>query len=380
MKTSIITSFVLGALIGVGISSLFFRADTLALNGKTNNDTIKIGVMTMTTGDLAFLGENIVNSVNLAVEELREEGENIEIIFEDTGNLNEQAKTITALTKLIEIEKVEFIISAITTNAALATADLLDESEVVALYPFTGGENIDLAGEYLLRNGPSDVIAGTLPARDMFEKYSVKRVALITDSADYSLDIARHFKETYQGEVVFDVKIDPEAGDYRTDLTKLNESNPDAILITTANGVSGPLVLKQARELGVTVPVFANFIMENPTLFDVAGDFAEGVYIYTPEYDEAAPEVQDFFKKYEERYGHSPAVAFHTTGTYDAVKMGLEAIREVGYKGSSIKGYLMTTIQNWRGFNGSVSFDEYGGTETGFLLKQVRGGELILVD
>ena len=89
--------------------------------------------------------------------------------------------------------------------------------------------------------------------------------------------------------------------------------------------------------------------------------------------------TRDFFEKYEIEYNSKPVIPFHSTGTYDAIKMFIKAIEEVGYNGEKIREYLMRNIRNWEGMNGVVSFDEKGNTETGFILKQLIGGEKVRV-
>lgn len=351
-------------------------------NTKTNtpppSEKIKIGILTMTTGNTAFLGENIIKSAELAALKLGR-SEDIEFIIGDVGNLEGQGQSaISAAQKLINIDKVEFIIDGMLSNGTLAAAPVINNAKVVTVTPLTGGQNIDDAGEYIFRNGPSDILAGKIPASDFTTKFGYKNVALLTDNAEYTLDIVKHFRASFSGTIVSDQIIQPDGTDYRTVLVKAKDSKPDAIFVNTATGVSTRYIVKQARELGITAPIFTNFLAFGPELISIAGQSAEGVYVYDPEFDQNS-ETTQFLESYKAKYGTDSPIAFHTTGTYDALKMGLEAIDVEGQNGKKIHDYLLKNIQNWKGMNGIVSFDAKGNSGTGFILKQIKNGKLVIV-
>jgi branched-chain amino acid transport system substrate-binding protein len=344
-----------------------------------NLGKIKIGIITMQTGGLAFLGENIINSAKLAAQKLGR-ADDVEFVIEDVGNLEGQGQSaVSAAQKLVNVDKVQFVIDGMTSNGTLAAAPVINAAKVTMITPLTGGQNIDESGEYIFRNGPSDILGGVIPAKDMTDKFGFKKVALITDNAEYTLDIVKHFRDTFTGTIVSDQVVQPDGKDYRTDLTKIKTTNPEAIFLNTATGVSARYIIKQARELGVKVPIFANFLAYGPDLLSVAGSSAEGVYIYDPEFDQTSSDVADFLTEYKKEFGFDSPITFHTIGTYDDVKMGLEAIDAVGYDGQKIHDYLLKNIQNWKGYNGTVSFDAQGNSGTGFILKQIKDGKLVVV-
>jgi ABC-type branched-subunit amino acid transport system substrate-binding protein len=84
-----------------------------------------------------------------------------------------------------------------------------------------------------------------------------------------------------------------------------------------------------------------------------------------PEFDRDSNMTKLFFEKYQERFGSAPEIDFHSTGTYDAVKLFVEAVDHVGYDGDDVKNYLINEVNDWHGLNGVISFDENGNTQTG---------------
>jgi branched-chain amino acid transport system substrate-binding protein len=340
-------------------------------------ETIKVGVLTPLSGDLAFIGENTVRSAQASVKALGYE--DVELVIGDAGQVGGGKDAISAYRKMVDQDHVTVIIDIMASDSTLAVTPFLESDKVVMITPATGGENIDTASEYMFRNGPSDIKAGTQPAEDLFAA-GYTRVALITDNAAYTLDIVKHFKETYKGTIVIDEIITPSQTDYRSTVSKVLSSDYDAILINSADGVSVNYLYKQLHELGNTKPIYTNFLGFNGNTIPVAGvDGVEGVYIYLPEFDASSEQTKQFFTLYKSEYNAEPTIPFHTTGTYDAVRMAVEAQRAVGSDGEAVHDYLLAHIQNWQGMNGIVSFDSEGNTQTGFVLNQIQNGTLVLV-
>lgn len=373
IKLAIALSIIIIIVLATGCTGFTIREK------KSSQDKIKIGVMTPLTGPAAFLGENVKKSAELTVQELGLQNK-VELIIEDSGKLGGGANTLSAYNKLVHVDKVQLIIDGMLSDGTMAVAPLLEKDKVVMVTPLTGGENIDHASSYLFRNGPSDIIAGTKPAKQLYNKFGYQRVALFTDNAEYTLDISKHFRKTFQklgGQIVVDEVIEAAQTDYRTVLNKLQGKQIDAVVINTQDGVSASHIIKQLYELGYELPVFGNFIAYSDNGLEVAGIAFEGVYIYDPEFDENSVLTKAFFEAYEKTYQHSPSIPFHTTGTHDGIKMFVQAVDAVGYDGEQVRSYLLSRIQNWQGMNGMISFDKNGNTQTGFVLKQVKNRKLV---
>jgi branched-chain amino acid transport system substrate-binding protein len=339
------------------------------------SEKVKIGIMTPLSGNAAFLGENLARSAELTLEYYNLT-DKYELIVEDvpcdgTGG----AAAVSAATKLTKIDNVQFIIGGTCSDGTLAVAPIMNEAHVVFMTPLTGGQNIDEAGEYIFRNGPSDIIAGTKPAQEMYDEFDLQRVAIVVDKAEYTLDIATHFRRTYPGEIVMIEEVQVGEMDLRTTITKIKNSNAQAVLMLTQDGVSAAYLSRQLAEAGVKLPVFANFLANTPRLSAVAGEASEGMFIYDPEFT-LTPEVEQFFAAYRQKYGTQPTIPFHTTGTRDAILLFVKAQEHTGNDGVKLHNWLLANVQQWQGFNGEVSFDNQGNSGTGFVRKQLRNDVL----
>ena len=98
-------------------------------NADKEEEKIKIGIMTITSGDLAFLGNNIVQSAELAVEELGYQ-DKVELIVEDVGGLGSGKDAVTAYKKLVEIDQVNYIIDGMSSDGTMAVAPLLEKDKI----------------------------------------------------------------------------------------------------------------------------------------------------------------------------------------------------------------------------------------------------------
>ncbi len=337
---------------------------------------VKIGISTILSGDFASLGQNIVDSAELAAEELALDL-NIKFVVEDAKC--GQSQGLTATKKLVEVDDVKVIIGGTCSDDTMASAPYVNEAKVVYITPVTGGSNIDNAGEYIFRTGNADVQAGIQPAHDFIEKFNFTKAAIITEQREYTIDIRDHFKKEFGklgGEVVIDEEFIPDTKDFRTTLLKVKREKPDAILILSQLGTTGAHFIKQARELGFDDPMFTTFTtVVNDNAKQIAGDAMNGVYFYDPAYDPEDIKLLAFFAKYKEKYGKEPVIPFHSAATYDTVRIIVDAIKVVGNDGEKVHDWMLANVKNYDGFMGNFSLDEKGNVQTGFKLKVVQNGK-----
>jgi branched-chain amino acid transport system substrate-binding protein len=132
----------------------------------------------------------------------------------------------------------------------------------------------------------------------------------------------------------------------------------DAIFVTGAPPQAGHFIA-QARQQGITVPIFGGDALDTPQLMDAAGSEAEGVVIASVFHpDNPRPEVQRFVEAFERRYGKKPD-SWAARG-YEAVSLLAYAIQTGGSAEPSIIAHTLRTMQTWQGITGSFHFDERG--------------------
>jgi branched-chain amino acid transport system substrate-binding protein len=243
--------------------------------------------------------------------------------------------------------------------------------------PVTGGTNVDNAGEYVFRVANSDLLAGRDIA-DAVLKLGHKKVAVVAEVTEYTLDIKNTFESTLQsggGSIVISEEFQPNTTDFRTLVAKVKAENPEAILILSQTGLGGAHFVKQAKEAGISAAVFTDFtFLLNEDAKKVIGSF-DDIYFADPAYDAISGETNAFLEKYEEVYKAPSLIAFHALSTYDSIMMIADAMRAVGDDSTKVHNWLLQNVKNRKGLMGMFSLDKNGNSDLGFVIKVIKDGK-----
>ncbi len=350
---------------------------------KQNDKVIKIGLASLMTGDFAVVGENIRNTAQLAVEEINNKGgingRKLELIVEDSKC---DSKTgLSAVSKLINIDKVKYIIGAMCSNGTVASAPIANEKKVIIMTPVTGGKSVDEAGEYIFRMANSDVLAGIDTARAMVG-LGYTKIAIVTELTEYNQDVKNGFLNEIKklgGSVVVDQDFNPNTTDFKTLIAKIKNSNVQTVAIWSQTGISGAHFVKQLKEQNVNIPIFSDFsFVLNQDAKKIVGNF-EGIYFADPNYNSNNSDLKSFFTKFESKYNSKPLIPFHTASTYDSIKILVSGIENVGDDSVKVKNWILQNVKDYNGFMGKYSLDEKGNSDLGFTIKVVKNGEYVKV-
>jgi branched-chain amino acid transport system substrate-binding protein len=353
-------------------SFLFFILSISSVQVQAQPETkVKVGVATILSGDLALLGQNLVNTIETyKAKHLRHP---IEFYFQDAKKGS--ADGLKAYQYLINVEKVDLLIGGTTSNGTIAASSIINQSKTVLITPLTGGSNIDQAGPYVFRIGNSDVLNGQQQA-EYFIKHGLKRVALVTEETEYTNDIATHFRKKFEelgGELVYDETFLPDNSDFRTQIVTLLAKKPQALFMSTQTGLAFGIFIKQLNELkkNLAIEIHTNFLAaSNPDARKVAGASIYGVHFMAPAYNRSANSpYQKFLAEYLAVAKTEPAIPFHTAGTVDALNMlqdYLDTIKGQPFQREGFQQYLLSQIKNYQGLMGTYSFDAEGNADLGF--------------
>jgi branched-chain amino acid transport system substrate-binding protein len=318
-------------------------------------DSIKIGVNLELSGGVASYGESLAKGVDLAAKEINEnggiDGKKIELIKVD--NKSEAAEATSAAIKLTSQDKVTAIIGAATSGNTVAQAQIANDSKTVLITPSGTSPNVTVnekgdVNEFVFRTSFIDPFQGTVAANFAYKDLNVKNAAIFADNAsDYAKGLAASFKETFEaagGTIIAEEAYVAKDTDFRATLTRIKSKNPEFIFIPGYYEEVG-LIIKQARELGITVPFMGADGWDSPTLVELAGaDALNNTYI-TNHYSSEDPdeEIQKFVTKFKDNNNGDSPNAFNALG-YDTVYLLADAIKRAGDMDSTkIKDALAET-------------------------------------
>lgn len=360
---------------------IIFGVSYFGKNSKQSDtkESIKIGIATILSGDIAAFGENLVNVAKMQVEEINQKGglngRMIELVIEDAKC---DSKTgLSAVQKLINVDKVKYIVGGMCSNGILSAAPVVNDNKVVFLTPSTGGKNIDEAGEYIFRIGNSDLLVGRDIASTM-AKLGYKKVGVVAESTEYTIDIKNSFTKKADElglNVAIAEEFQPNTTDFRTVATKIKGENLDAVMVASQTGISGGKFIKQLSNIGAKTQVFSDFLLVfNSDVKKIVGSL-DGIYYADPSFGENNSQVGAFFKAYEEKYKIKPLAPYFSAGTYDSINIILDAIKETKKDDSiSVHDWILKNVKNYNGFMGSITLDEKGNSNAGFSIKIIKNG------
>lgn len=306
----------------------------------SSGDTIKIGANLELSGAVASYGSSINDGAKLAIDEINADGgingKKIEYVAVD--NKSDNAEAVTAAIRLAEQEKVVAMLGPATSGNATAIVQTAGQFKVPMVTASGTAETVTVNGDgkvndYAFRTCFIDPFQGIVAANFASEELQAKNVAIYMDStSDYAKGLAASFKKQIEengGKVVKEEAYVTDDVDFKSTLTNIKSANPDFVFIPGYYEEVG-LIVKQARELGIDVPLMGADGWDSPTLVELAGaDSLNNTYI-TNHYSSGDPDtkIQEFVAAFEEEYSEQPN-AFHALG-YDTVYYLKDAIERAG--------------------------------------------------
>jgi len=342
--------------------------------------TAKIGVVSFLSGTGAAYGEAQKAGLELALEELNEANKGklkIELQMEDSGGKKESA--INAVNKLINQDNVVAIIGPTLSGEMFAAGPVANEAETPIFGISNTAEGINDIGEYVFRNSLPESIAIPTAMKAAQEKKGFKKAAFIyAANDDFSVSGFKTMKATAEqmglenlGEATFangDV-------DFSAQLTKIKELNPDVLLVS-ALYKEGSLVVKKARELGITATIIGGNGFNNPQVFEIAGDAAEGLIVATPFSPEKQDEkIQTFVKAFEAKYGKKPDQ--FAAQAYDGLYIIAKSLLAAGQADRNALRDQLAQLKDFQGVSGKLSFDEKRTPVGEAVVVEVKGGKFV---
>ena len=334
-----------------------------------DGDTIKVGGVLEMTGGSASFGISSKNGIDLALKKINEEGvlggKKLSLVVADTKS--EASEATNAMQKVISQDKVVAVIGPNQSSAVIAAGAINNGSKVVDITPM--GTNPDVTFDpktkqvkpYSFRTCFIDPFQGTVMASFASNELKVKKAAIYIDNtSDYAKGLAQFFKENFVkngGQVVIEEAYLQKDTDFKSTLTKIKAAQPDFIYIPGYYQEVG-LIVKQAREMGITVPMAGGDGWDSAKLPEIAGKAAlENTFfssLYSP--DDTSDLNKEFVAEYKKAYNTNPDV--FAALAYDSTLLVAKAIEDAGSADPAKIAEAMAKIKGFKGVSGEVTFNE----------------------
>lgn len=343
-------------------------------------ETIKIGVIGVMTGFGAYYGNQELKGLELAKEEINSaggiNGKKIELVIEDSAA--SPNKAVSAIKKLISIDKVKYVIGDSWVSTTAAIVPITNNNKVILISPLALLDELS-EDDYFFRTIPNTKDFMKPLAEYAYKNMGARKVGIIQQQTSYGVEHTRdftHYFEKLGGKVVGVEPVQITQKDVQTELLKLKSKNPDTILNLHASSATLGMVMKKAKELGIETKWIASFGAENAPLIKEYSDSAEGLvypYPYNPNSNKLG--AKKFVIDYLKKHGEMPDMS--SANSYDCLKLLAEAI-EKGDSPETVKKHLLT-IKDYQGGSGTISFDKNGDAKKQIFLKTIKDGKFVKI-
>jgi branched-chain amino acid transport system substrate-binding protein len=295
-------------------------------------------------------------------------------VYDDQSKPEEAA---SATTRLITQDKVKVILGEVASSNSLAMAPLAQQAKIPMITPSSTNPKVTEIGDYIFRVCFIDPFQGYVMAKYARETLKYTKVAILKDvKSAYSVGLTEVFERKFTelgGKIVGIESYSKDDTDFRAQVTKIKKLGAEGIYIPGYYNNVGPIA-KQAREQGLKATLMGGDGWDSEKLFELGGKAIEGSYVsnhYSAE--DPSPNVQNFIKKYSEKFGAVPD-SLAALG-YDAAQVAIEAMRRApDLSGPALKDAIAQT-KDFAGVAGSITMNEKRDAVKPAVVLQVKDGK-----
>jgi ABC-type branched-subunit amino acid transport system substrate-binding protein len=340
-----------------------------------NDPSIEIGGLFSLTSYGSTWGTAEMKAVQLAIDERNSaggiNGRNINLVVEDAKTSGKD--TVTAYTKLTQVDGVKYIIGSTWEESTSAITPLAKEDGIVLISPSSYFGIQEAETNHLFSTYPpyEYQIHGLLP---YINKHNITTFAVVYSAEFFSTTMNGLFKQVAeeQGWTIVETFVqDMSDHDMSTIVTQLKTLDIDGVYVPFAgNDVTGLFQTEMVKQ-DVQIPVLGITSMEDAAAVEKYGSVMNGI-IYPMPID--SPGYEFFAQKYEMKYGVLPESPSAATA-YDAANLLFDALES----GQDVATYLHEV--EYDGASNKIVFDEFGViAEKEYVVKQITNEEFVFLD
>ena len=355
-------------------------------------DPVKIGSFLSVTGPASFLGDPELKTLQIYVDSINASGgingRPIELIYYDTGGKAQDA--VGFIKRLIKSDHVDLIVGGTTSGDTLAVIPEVEKEGIPLVSLASAVDIVEPVKKWVFKVAHSDRMAAAKIFEDL-RKRKLTKVALITGDGGFDKsgrDQLLKLAPQYGITVVADESYGNKDTDMTAQLTKIRATDAQAI-INFGFGQAPAIVIKNIKQLGITLPIYQSHGVASKTFIDLAGAAAEGVRMpaaalvvadQLPNSDPQKPVLIAYKKQYEAKYGPVSTFGGHA---YDGLFIAVDAIKRAG---GSDKAKVRDQIEKTKGFIGTAGVfnmspdDHMGLNLDAFKMVEIRNGGWKLIE
>lgn len=359
-------------------------------------DAVRIGTILSVSGPAAFLGQDMKDGAQLAVDEINAaggiDGRKIEWIFYDAQSQTQQA--ITEARRLLSNDGVAIIVGGGNMSGiALAIAPMAEAAKI----PFVSTEGASaivnpVADHHWSFKSTVDDYLVLQRAADYFDKKGLRKIALLADTSGFGQGAAEQLKIVAKErdlDAIYE-SFTPSDTDLIPQLGRIRDAGAQAIICWTVTP-AGVVFLKQAQQLGLDekLPLIHSYGFVTGKYMELAGSAAAKLLLLSqkfvvgdqlPDADPVKPKIAVLTDRFKQRFNRVPNQ--FVAQTYDALYLAKIALQQGGSDREKVRAAL-ENIRDYRCASGIFSFSpehHSGLAKNNIVLINWANGRFNLVD
>ncbi len=360
------------------ISILILTSIILTFSSFAEETKIRIGATLPLTGDLATYGNLIKNGIELAKSDLKSEGIDINLYFEDipvSGN-----EVLAGLKKLISLDQVHGIAGNFSNIAMASMSSIIDKNQIPTFHTAAAADPLILDGSnYIITTNIAIKDEAEEMALRMFNDYNIKKLAVIYVESNFGEAYRDFFKSKFieiGGSIVSEQSLALSDTEFKMQITKTLSKNPEAIYFGCFGRFLGH-AMKQARSLGSRIPFFSVYESEDSSVLESGGVAAEGLkYLVTTAVSGTDKQIK-FRERYFKKYNLEPGT--FGSNAYDSTILLARSLHicQLDSKCTIEKIYK---TRDFSGVSGEFSIKSNGASTKKFFMRTVKNGKFVDVN
>lgn len=353
-------------------------------------DTVKIGLNLELTGSIPKVGEHSRVAAEMFAEQMNEAGGieiggqtyTIELMTEDNNGTAEGATGVA--NKLVTQDEALVLVGPNASVAAVPAGEVANNLETPMISPWSTNPNTTLNRPWVFRAPFLDPFQGPVVANFATEQFAAEQACVLFDIAsDYPKGLADNFRAAWEelhgaGSVVAFESFTTGDQDFSAQLTKIGATDCQ-VLFTPQYYSEVPLIVSQAQDLGLNIPIVGSDSWGDPQLLELCGNACNG-FFYSTHYvaSGATGATKEFIDQFTARHNEIPSDVGALT--WDSMLIVAQALQNCG----TLTGDLatdracvrdgMAAIRDFEGITGTMTFDEEGDPIKCAVIVQIQDG------
>ncbi len=363
------------------IVSISFILVALLFSAGLAAEPINVGALLPMTGSVAAFGQMGWDGFQIACKIQPEVLDRpVELKLSDTKS--DKVDAANAMSRLIEREKVVAVLGEMISGDTIAASDYAERAKIPMISPTATNPIVTQGKKFVFRVCFIDPEQGRVGAKLARENLKAKTAAIIYDiSQDYCVGLKTFFQRDFVksgGKIVSETMFKTGDRDFTPQLSRIKSMNPD-VIYAPIYYTECALIAKQAREMGLDVPILAGDGVQAPELMQLGGKDVEGLY-FTAHFHEDmvdTPLAKKFLEMFKKDTGKELDSFAAQAG--DAYFVLVDAIKRAGSTDPEKIRDAIVQTKDFQGVTGKITMKPDGNAEKAMVINKVKDGKFVYV-